>query len=56
MTSNTPESNTYNAIIEAGGTKITYTALGGMDHFIWDHVYQQDWVFDWLFQQNRADR
>ncbi len=48
--------NTYNAIIEAGGTKITYTALGGMDHFIWDHVYQQDWVFDWLFQQNRADR
>lgn len=48
--------NMYNAIIAAGGTKITYTALGGMDHFIWDHVYQQDWVFDWLFQQNRADR
>ena len=46
----------YDAIIALGGTKCSYTALGGYDHFIWDYVYQQQWVFDWLYQQRISDR
>ena len=46
----------YNAIIAAGGTKISFTSYGGADHFIWDTVYSTGWVFDWLFEQSMADR
>ena len=46
----------YDAIVALGGTKCSYTALGGYDHFIWDYVYQQQWVFDWLYQQRISDR
>lgn len=46
----------YDAICALGGTKCHYTALGGYDHMIWDYVYQQQWVFDWLYQQRISDR
>lgn|GEM_PF-1568623 len=46
----------YDAIVAAGGTKCSYTALGGYDHMIWDYVYQLQWVFDWLYQQKLSDR
>ena len=46
----------YDAIVALGGTKCHYTALGGYDHFIWDYVYQQQWVFDWLYDQRISDR
>lgn len=46
----------YDTICAAGGTKISYTPMGGRDHFIWDDVYKQTWVYDWLLSQNMKDR
>ncbi|MBQ7715842.1 MAG: hypothetical protein IJT70_08260 [Clostridia bacterium] len=46
----------YDAIVAAGGSRVYYTPLGGYDHMIWDHVYAQQWVFDWLYQQRISAR
>lgn len=46
----------YDAIIAAGGTKISYTPIVGGDHFIWDGVYEQAWLSEWLLMQRLSDR
>lgn len=46
----------YAAIKMAGGENIRYTEYDGAGHGIWDTVYRNRDVIDWLFSQNRAER
>ncbi|GAA4470193.1 alpha/beta hydrolase-fold protein [Novipirellula rosea] len=43
------------AIKDAGGKKIKYTELPGVDHNSWDHAYSQDaGAIKWMFEQAKA--
>ncbi|MDD6094785.1 MAG: dockerin type I domain-containing protein [Clostridia bacterium] len=48
--------NMYKSILRAGGTKITYTALEGMGHNVWDTVYADEENMQWLFSHRLSDR
>ncbi|MBQ8577106.1 MAG: prolyl oligopeptidase family serine peptidase [Clostridia bacterium] len=41
-----------NAIQDAGGERITFTAVEGADHNIWDIATTNGDLIDWLFSQN----
>jgi pimeloyl-ACP methyl ester carboxylesterase len=43
---------TVKALQEAGG-RVKYTEFEGADHMIWDRVYTNPEVIDWLFGQSR---
>jgi pimeloyl-ACP methyl ester carboxylesterase len=43
---------TVKALQEAGGS-VKYTEFEGADHMIWDRVYTDPEVIDWLFSQSR---
>ena len=50
----------YDAIVEAGGTKIVYTELAGQGHSIWNPAYTYknsagQTPAQWLLQQTKAD-
>jgi predicted peptidase len=41
------------AIQQAGGTKVKYSELPGVEHNSWDAAYSDRAMTDWLFQQHR---
>jgi predicted esterase len=45
--------DTVSALQEAGGT-VKYVEYQGADHWIWNRVYTDPGVIDWLFQQKKA--
>lgn len=42
------------AILAAGGTSVSYEAMEGKGHSIWDDVVTKDGLFDWLFAQRKS--
>ena len=42
----------YNTIIAAGGERITFEPMEGMNHNIWDYATTNGALIDWLFAQN----
>ena len=46
----------FAAIRQAGGNLIDYTEFDGCGHGIWDKVYEDREVVDWLYAQNLAER
>ncbi len=46
----------YDAIISAGGTKVHFTELPGVEHNAWDYAEFDSQMIKWLFSQNLADR
>lgn len=42
----------YNTIVAAGGERITFEPMDGMDHNIWDYATTNGALIDWLFAQN----
>ena len=46
----------FAAIKKAGGELIDYTEFDGMGHNVWDTVYTDREVIDWLFEQSLAER
>jgi len=44
----------YNAIINAGGEKVTFIRLNGLGHNSWNYAYSDRDGFCWLFAQNKA--
>ena len=42
----------YNTIAAAGGERITFEPMEGMDHNIWDYATTNGDLIDWLFAQN----
>lgn len=42
----------YNTIVSAGGERITFEPMDGMDHNIWDYATTNGDLIDWLFAQN----
>ena len=42
----------YNTIVAAGGERITFEPMEGMDHNIWDYATTNGALIDWLFAQN----
>ncbi|MBQ3708600.1 MAG: phospholipase [Clostridia bacterium] len=46
----------FAAIRQAGGTLIDYTEFDGEGHGIWDKVYEDREVVDWLYAQSLAER
>ena len=42
----------YNTIVAAGGERITFEPMEGMDHNIWDYATTNGDLIDWLFAQN----
>ena len=47
--------NMYNTIKSAGGTKIKYTELPGVNHDSWTPAYKNRELISWLFSQNKAE-
>ena len=46
--------NIYNAIIKAGGTKIKYSRLRGVQHNVHGEAYKNREMWSWMFSQNKA--
>lgn len=46
--------NTYDAIKAAGGNKIHFTRLQGVDHNCWSNAMMDREIFSWLLSQNKA--
>ena len=46
----------FSAIKKEGGEQIGYTEFDGAGHNVWDDVYSDRQVIDWLFAQSRAER
>lgn len=46
----------FSAIKREGGTEIGYTEFDGAGHNVWDAVYTDRQVIDWLFAQSREER
>ncbi len=46
----------YDAIIAAGGQKITFTTVERGEHNIWDEATTNPQLIEWLFAQKRSDR
>lgn len=46
----------FAAIKQAGGELIDYTEFDGCGHGVWDMVYSDREVVDWLYAQNLAER
>lgn len=44
----------YNAIKSAGGTKVKYTELSGVQHDCWTQAYQNRELWSWMFSKNKA--
>lgn len=44
----------YNAIKNAGSTKIHYTELPGVQHDSWTQAYQNRDLMSWMFSQNKS--
>ena len=42
----------YNTIVSAGGERITFEPMEGMNHNIWDYATTNGDLIDWLFAQN----
>lgn len=47
---------TYNAIRAAGGNRVRFTELPGVDHNAWDYAYTDREMFSWMFSQNLQSR
>ena len=45
-----------NAIVKAGGQKITFTTYTGSGHGIWNTAAETEGLIDWLFAQKLSDR
>lgn len=45
----------YNAIINAGGEKVTFIRLNGLGHKSWNYAYSGREGLCWLFAQNKAN-
>lgn len=43
---------TYNAVRNAGGSRIRFTELPGVGHNAWDYAYTDREMFSWMFSQN----
>lgn len=44
----------YSAIIAAGGTKVKYSRLEGVQHNVWEKAYRNREMWSWMFSQNKA--
>lgn len=44
--------DTYNAILNAGGDRVRFTSLPGVNHNAWDYAYTDRNMFSWMFSQN----
>lgn len=47
--------NMYNAIVNAGGQKISFVRLDGLGHNSWDYAYGDREAFCWMLAQNKAN-
>jgi len=45
----------YDAITAAGGKKVEFIQLDGMDHASWDYAYSDREGISWLYAQNKAN-
>lgn len=50
----TSSQSMYDAIIDAGGTKVNFTRLPGVNHNSWDDAYSDREMLSWMFDQNKA--
>ena len=50
----TTSDRVYNAIIAAGGTKVKYSRLEGVQHNVWEKAYRNREMWSWMFSQNKA--
>ncbi len=44
----------YNAIVQAGGRKVDFIQLQGVDHNAWEYAFADREMFCWMFAQNKA--
>lgn len=47
--------NIYNSIIKAGGNKVKFTRLEGVQHDSWSSAFDNRELFCWLFAQNKTE-